>query len=67
MSELLINQYQAEIAKYIQYGGDKKETSIRRAFCKLANQLLQTARFIACRRAGVHHQTQYPCCARWHD
>ena len=35
MSELLINQYQAEIAKYIQYGGDKKETSIRRAFANL--------------------------------
>ena len=35
MSELLINRYQAEIAKYIQYGGDKKETSIRRAFANL--------------------------------
>lgn len=35
MSELLISQYQAEIAKYIQYGGDKKETSIRRAFANL--------------------------------
>lgn len=35
MSELLVNQYQAEIAKYIQYGGDKKETSIRRAFANL--------------------------------
>ncbi len=35
MSELLINQYHAEIAKYIQYGGDKKETSIRRAFANL--------------------------------
>ena len=35
MSELLINQYQAEIAKTIQYGGDKKETSIRRAFANL--------------------------------
>lgn len=37
MSELLINQYHAEIAKYIQYGGDKKETSIRRAFANLLN------------------------------
>ena len=35
MSELLINQYHAEIAKYVQYGGDKKETSIRRAFANL--------------------------------
>lgn len=35
MSELLINQYHAEIAKYVQYGGAKKETSIRRAFANL--------------------------------
>jgi len=35
MSELLISQYQSEISKYIQYGGDKKETSIRRAFANL--------------------------------
>ena len=35
MSELLINQYHAEIAKYVQYGGAKNETSIRRAFAAL--------------------------------
>ena len=35
MSELLINQYHAEIAKYVQYGGAKNETSIRRAFANL--------------------------------
>ena len=35
MSELLISQYHAEISKYVQYGGAKKETSIRRAFANL--------------------------------
>ena len=37
MSELIISQYHAEIAKFVQYGGDKKETSIRRAFANLLN------------------------------
>jgi predicted helicase len=35
MSQLLIANYIREIEKYIQYGGDKKETSIRRAFANL--------------------------------
>ena len=35
MSQLLINTYIREIESLIQYGGDKKETSIRRAFANL--------------------------------
>lgn len=32
MSRLLVSQYQAEVQKIIQYGGSRKETSIRNAF-----------------------------------
>ena len=35
MSQLLIHNYIREIESLIQYGGDKKETSIRRAFANL--------------------------------
>ena len=48
MSELLINQYHAEIAKYIQYGGDKKETSIRRAFANLLTSYCKPHDLLLC-------------------
>ena len=32
MSRLLVTQYQTEVEKIIQYGGTKKETTIRNAF-----------------------------------
>ena len=32
MSRLLVGQYQTEVEKIIQYGGSRKETSIRVAF-----------------------------------
>jgi hypothetical protein len=32
MSRLLVSQYQTEVEKIIQYGGSRKETSIRVAF-----------------------------------
>lgn len=37
MSRLLVSQYQAEVQKIIQYGGSRKETSIRNAFERLLN------------------------------
>ena len=37
MSRLLVTQYQTEVAKIIQYGGSRKETSIRNAFERLLN------------------------------
>ena len=40
MSQLLINNYIREIESLIQYGGDKKETSIRRAFANLLTSAL---------------------------
>ncbi len=38
MSKALINQYYSEVDKLIQYGGSRKETSIRRAFENLLNE-----------------------------
>ncbi|VEP13849.1 Adenine specific DNA methyltransferase [Hyella patelloides LEGE 07179] len=41
MSRLLISQYHAEVEKIIQYGGSRKETSIRTAFQNLLNAYCQ--------------------------
>lgn len=38
MSRLLISQYHSEVDKLIQYGGSRKETSIRNAFERLLNE-----------------------------
>ncbi len=38
MSRLLVTQYQAEVERIIQYGGSRKETSIRFAFQNLLNE-----------------------------
>ena len=40
MSRLLVTQYQSEVEKIIRYGGSKKETSIRNAFERLLNDLV---------------------------
>ena len=38
MSKWLISQYYSEVEKIIQYGGSRKETSIRTAFQNLLNE-----------------------------
>ena len=40
MSKWLISQYYSEVEKIIQYGGSRKETSIRTAFQNLLNEQL---------------------------
>jgi hypothetical protein len=46
MSRLLIHQYYTEVDKIIQYGGSKKETSIRVAFGNLLNEYCKNRDFI---------------------
>ena len=46
MSRLLISQYQAEVAKIIQFGGSRKETSIRVAFQNLLNEYCKPRDFL---------------------
>lgn len=46
MSRLWITQYQAEVEKIIQYGGSRKETSIRFAFQNLLNEYCKTRDFL---------------------
>ena len=41
MSRLLVTQYHAEVERIIQYGGSRKETSIRTAFQNLLNAYCQ--------------------------
>lgn len=41
MSRLLVTQYHAEVERIIQYGGSRKETSIRTAFQNLLNTYCQ--------------------------
>lgn len=46
MSRLLISQYQAEVQKIIQYGGSRKETSIRNAFERLLNEYCKPRNYL---------------------
>jgi hypothetical protein len=46
MSRLLITQYQTEVEKIIQYGGSRKETSIRIAFQNLLNKYCKPKDFL---------------------
>lgn len=46
MSKLLVSQYHAEVEKIVQYGGSKKETSIRNAFEKLLNEYCKPRDFL---------------------
>lgn len=45
MSRLLVSQYHAEVEKIIQYGGSRKETSIRVAFQNLLNEYCKAKEF----------------------
>jgi hypothetical protein len=46
MSKFLVTQYQNEVEKIIQYGGSKKETSIRFAFQNLLNEYCKPKDFL---------------------
>jgi len=46
MSKLLINQYYTEVDKIIQFGGSRKETSVRNAFSRLLNQYCEPKNFL---------------------
>lgn len=46
MSRLLVSQYHAELEKIIQYGGSRKETSIRVAFQNLLNEYCKNKDFL---------------------
>ncbi len=45
MSRLLVSQYHAEVERIIQYGGSRKETSIRVAFQNLLNEYCKAKEF----------------------
>ncbi|MHC5933055.1 N-6 DNA methylase [Nostoc sp.] len=45
MSKLLVSQYHTEVEKIIQYGGSRKETSIRVAFQNLVNEYCKPREF----------------------
>lgn len=46
MSKLLVSQYHAEVDRIIQYGGSRKETSIRNAFERLLNEYCKPRDFL---------------------
>ncbi len=46
MSKLLISQYHAEIERIAQYGGTRKEMSVRNAFFKLLNAYCEPKHFL---------------------
>ncbi|MBE9236902.1 N-6 DNA methylase [Anabaena aphanizomenioides LEGE 00250] len=46
MSRLLVTQYQTEVQKIIQFGGSRKETSIRFAFQNLLNEYCKPRDFL---------------------
>lgn len=46
MSKLLVSQYHAEVDHIIQYGGSRKETSIRNAFERLLNEYCKPRDFL---------------------
>ncbi len=46
MSRLLVTQYQTQVQKIIQYGGSRKETSIRVAFQNLLNEYCKPRDFL---------------------
>ncbi len=46
MSRLLIQNYYTDIEKIIQYGGSRKETTIREAFKNLLNGYCKSQHFI---------------------
>jgi predicted helicase len=46
MSRLLVSQYHAEVQKIVQYGGSRKETSIRNAFERLLNDYCKPRNYL---------------------
>ena len=46
MSRLLVTRYHTEVAQIIQYGGSKKETSIRNAFERLLNEYCRPRNYL---------------------
>ncbi len=63
MSRLLIQNYHLEVEKIIQYGGSRKETSIRVAFQNLLNDYCATKNFILIPELEYrtkHNTTVYP-------
>jgi predicted helicase len=57
MSKLLIQTYHTEVEKIIQYGGERKETSIRVAFQNLLNDYCESQHFILI--PELEYRTQY--------
>ncbi len=57
MSRLLIQTYHSEVEKIIQYGGSRKETSIRVAFQKLLESYCENPHFILI--PELAYRTQY--------
>ncbi len=60
MSRLLINQYQAEVERIIQYGGSRNESSIRNAFQSLLNEYCKTRDFLLIPELPYKDQTIRP-------
>ncbi|MFK5969818.1 MAG: N-6 DNA methylase [Candidatus Marithrix sp.] len=63
MSRLLIQNYHSEVEKIIQYGGSRKETSIRVAFQNLLNAYCESKKFILIPELEYrtkHNTTVYP-------
>jgi len=63
MSRLLIQNYHTEVEKIIQYGGSRKETSIRVAFQNLLNAYCTAKNFILIPELAYrtkHNTTVYP-------
>jgi len=63
MSKLQIQNYHTEVEKIIQYGGSRKETSIRVAFQNLLNSYCSTKNFILIPELEYrtkHNTTVYP-------
>ncbi len=46
MSRLLVSQYHSEVQKIVQYGGSRKETSIRNAFERLLNDYCKPRNYL---------------------
>jgi predicted helicase len=63
MSRLLIQKYQTEVEKIIQYGGSRKETSLKVAFQNLLNAYCESKNFVLIPELEYrtkHNTTVYP-------
>jgi predicted helicase len=57
VSRLLISKYHTEVAKIIQYGGSRNETSIRDAFKSLLNEYCKTRDFLLVSELEYKHSS----------